>query len=179
MRSKTIEPGISLMLAAPSFHVSSHNAIAFLLMTSWVLAAPVSAVSQTLENPPREGVVADVPSLDDLVSFANGQSDLRVALERYAEDRAALHRRYDVEFSPTLRARLRLFYAGWQDRLDDFDFDDLNHEGQADYIMLSNRLVFELEMLQFRRQVCKMKGRGYVEGALVAEAELMATIVDR
>jgi beta-hydroxyacyl-ACP dehydratase FabZ len=40
-------------------------------------------------------------------------------------------------------------------------------------------IVFELEMLQFRRQVCKMKGRGYVEGALVAEAELMATIVDR
>ncbi len=40
-------------------------------------------------------------------------------------------------------------------------------------------LVFELEMLQFRRQICKMKGQGFVEGTLVAEAELMARIMDR
>ena len=40
-------------------------------------------------------------------------------------------------------------------------------------------IVFELELLQFRRQVCKMKGQGFVEGKLVAEAEMMATIVDR
>jgi len=40
-------------------------------------------------------------------------------------------------------------------------------------------LVFELEMLQFRRGVCKMKGKGFVDGVLVAEAELMASIVDK
>ena len=40
-------------------------------------------------------------------------------------------------------------------------------------------IVFELELLQFRRQVCKLKGQGFVEGTLVAEAEMMATIVDR
>ena len=40
-------------------------------------------------------------------------------------------------------------------------------------------LIFELEMLQFRRHVCKMRGRGFVDGNLVAEAELMARIVDR
>jgi len=40
-------------------------------------------------------------------------------------------------------------------------------------------LVFELEMLQFRRGVCKMQGKAFVEGVLVAEAELMATIVDK
>ena len=40
-------------------------------------------------------------------------------------------------------------------------------------------LVFELEVLQFRRGVCKMRGRGLVEGRLAAEAELMASIVDR
>ncbi|MFW6200663.1 MAG: 3-hydroxyacyl-ACP dehydratase FabZ, partial [Gemmatimonadota bacterium] len=42
-----------------------------------------------------------------------------------------------------------------------------------------DQLVFELEMLQFRRTVCKMKGTGYVEGNVVAEAELMARIMDR
>ena len=42
-----------------------------------------------------------------------------------------------------------------------------------------DQLVFELEMLNFRRTVCKMKGTGYVEGNVVAEAELMARIMDR
>lgn len=40
-------------------------------------------------------------------------------------------------------------------------------------------LVFELEMLQFRRHVCKMRGQGFVDGNLVAEADLMARIVDK
>ncbi len=40
-------------------------------------------------------------------------------------------------------------------------------------------LVFELEMVQFRRHTCKMRGRGFVDGQLVAEADLMARIVDK
>jgi UDP-3-O-[3-hydroxymyristoyl] N-acetylglucosamine deacetylase/3-hydroxyacyl-[acyl-carrier-protein] dehydratase len=42
-----------------------------------------------------------------------------------------------------------------------------------------DRLVFELEMLQFRRHVCKLRGVGRVEGQVVAEAELMARVMDR
>jgi UDP-3-O-[3-hydroxymyristoyl] N-acetylglucosamine deacetylase/3-hydroxyacyl-[acyl-carrier-protein] dehydratase len=42
-----------------------------------------------------------------------------------------------------------------------------------------DQLVFELQLLQFRRNVCRMKGEGYVDGHLVAEAELMARVVDR
>jgi uncharacterized protein (DUF885 family) len=122
--------------------------LAFGVLLAAVLAAnPTAAVAQTLENPPADGVLADVPTIEDLMSFAEGQSDLRIALERYREDRAALYRRYDVEFSPTLRSRLRSFYEGWQDRLADLDFDELNHEGRIDYLMLSYRITFELEML--------------------------------
>ena len=40
-------------------------------------------------------------------------------------------------------------------------------------------LIFEVEMLQFRRQICKMRGVGLVEGQVVAEAELMAMVTDR
>jgi UDP-3-O-[3-hydroxymyristoyl] N-acetylglucosamine deacetylase/3-hydroxyacyl-[acyl-carrier-protein] dehydratase len=40
-------------------------------------------------------------------------------------------------------------------------------------------LVFDLEVLRFRRGVCRMRGRGLVEGKVAAEAELMASIVDR
>ena len=42
-----------------------------------------------------------------------------------------------------------------------------------------DQLVFELEMIQFRRHVCRMKGVAFVDGQPVAEAELMARIVDR
>ncbi|CAN5849613.1 bifunctional UDP-3-O-[3-hydroxymyristoyl] N-acetylglucosamine deacetylase/3-hydroxyacyl-ACP dehydratase [soil metagenome] len=42
-----------------------------------------------------------------------------------------------------------------------------------------DQVRFELEMLQFRRHTCRMRGVGYVDGNVVAEAEMMARIVDR
>ena len=42
-----------------------------------------------------------------------------------------------------------------------------------------DQVEFELEMLQFRRHVCRMRGVGRVEGQVVAEAEMMARIVER
>lgn len=42
-----------------------------------------------------------------------------------------------------------------------------------------DQLRFELEMVQFRRGTCKMKGQAFVGADLVTEAELMATIVDK
>ncbi|HSJ26503.1 MAG TPA: bifunctional UDP-3-O-[3-hydroxymyristoyl] N-acetylglucosamine deacetylase/3-hydroxyacyl-ACP dehydratase [Longimicrobiales bacterium] len=42
-----------------------------------------------------------------------------------------------------------------------------------------DQIRFELEMLQFRRHTCRMRGIGYVDGQVVAEADLMARIVDR
>ena len=42
-----------------------------------------------------------------------------------------------------------------------------------------DQIVFELELLQFRRHVCRMKGVGRVDGNVVAEAELKARIMDR
>ncbi len=42
-----------------------------------------------------------------------------------------------------------------------------------------DQLRFEVEMLQFRRGTCKMAGKAYVDGNLVTEAELMATVVER
>ena len=45
-------------------------------------------------------------------------------------------------------------------------------------VVPGDQLVFELEMLQFRRHVCRMRGRGLVDGQVVAEADLMARIVE-
>ncbi|MFC1575278.1 bifunctional UDP-3-O-[3-hydroxymyristoyl] N-acetylglucosamine deacetylase/3-hydroxyacyl-ACP dehydratase [Gemmatimonadota bacterium] len=46
-------------------------------------------------------------------------------------------------------------------------------------VVPGDQLVFELEMTHFRRHVCRMKGRGLVDGELVAEADLLARIVER
>ena len=42
-----------------------------------------------------------------------------------------------------------------------------------------DQLVFEIEMVQFRRRVCKMRGIGTVDGKVVAEADLLARIEKR
>ncbi len=42
-----------------------------------------------------------------------------------------------------------------------------------------DQVLFEVEMVNLRRSVCKMKGKGTVNGRVVAEAEMMARIVDR
>jgi len=46
-------------------------------------------------------------------------------------------------------------------------------------VVPGDQLRFELEMLVNRRGMCKMKGRATVDGELVTEAELMATVVDK
>ncbi len=46
-------------------------------------------------------------------------------------------------------------------------------------VLPGDQIRFELEMVHFRRGTCKMLGKAFVEGDLVTEATLMATIVDR
>ena len=42
-----------------------------------------------------------------------------------------------------------------------------------------DQLRFRLELVRFRGATAKMRGEAYVEDQLVAEAELLATLVDR
>ena len=42
-----------------------------------------------------------------------------------------------------------------------------------------DQLLFEVEMLQFRGRVCRIRGVGTVAGQVVAEATLMAQVMDR
>jgi UDP-3-O-[3-hydroxymyristoyl] N-acetylglucosamine deacetylase/3-hydroxyacyl-[acyl-carrier-protein] dehydratase len=46
-------------------------------------------------------------------------------------------------------------------------------------VVPGDQIRFELEMLQFRGKTCRMKGAGYVDGQVVAEAEMMAMVVDK
>jgi UDP-3-O-[3-hydroxymyristoyl] N-acetylglucosamine deacetylase/3-hydroxyacyl-[acyl-carrier-protein] dehydratase len=46
-------------------------------------------------------------------------------------------------------------------------------------VVPGDQLRFEVEMLQFRGRNCRMRGAGYVDGQLVAEAEMLARIADK
>ena len=46
-------------------------------------------------------------------------------------------------------------------------------------VVPGDQLRLEVEMLQNRGRTCRLKGLAYVDGALVAEAEMMARVVDR
>lgn len=46
-------------------------------------------------------------------------------------------------------------------------------------VLPGTQLVFELEMLRRRSNSCKMAGKAYVDGEVVAEADMIAAIIDR
>jgi UDP-3-O-[3-hydroxymyristoyl] N-acetylglucosamine deacetylase/3-hydroxyacyl-[acyl-carrier-protein] dehydratase len=46
-------------------------------------------------------------------------------------------------------------------------------------VLPGDQLRCELEMVQNRGRTCRMKGMAYVDGNVVAEAEMMARVVDR
>ena len=89
----------------------------------------------------------DPPALPALVQFAQGESDLRTAVNRYVLDREAIERRYPVEYSPVRIERLSVFHLGWQQNLATLEFESLNFEGQVDYVLLRNRIAYDIAML--------------------------------
>jgi UDP-3-O-[3-hydroxymyristoyl] N-acetylglucosamine deacetylase/3-hydroxyacyl-[acyl-carrier-protein] dehydratase len=46
-------------------------------------------------------------------------------------------------------------------------------------VVPGDQIRFELEMVQFRGRTCRMKGVAFVDGQVVAEAVMMATVVDK
>jgi UDP-3-O-[3-hydroxymyristoyl] N-acetylglucosamine deacetylase/3-hydroxyacyl-[acyl-carrier-protein] dehydratase len=42
-----------------------------------------------------------------------------------------------------------------------------------------DQLVFDLQLIKLKSRTCKMNGKAFVRGQLVAEAELLSSIVDR
>ena len=46
-------------------------------------------------------------------------------------------------------------------------------------VVPGDQLRFELEMLKFSGRTCRMRGVGFVDGKVVAEAEMMARVIDR
>lgn len=119
------------------------------LLAALVISAFPSRADAQESVAPR-GWAQPVPELASLVSFNRSQSELRVAVNRFAEDRSALGRRYDVDYSPVVRDRLERFYTGWDSALGALDFGSLNLESQIDQILLAHQVEFELSQLAER-----------------------------
>lgn len=78
---------------------------------------------------------------------AAAPNPLRDTVELYSTDRAALNRRYNVDYAPSRRSRFREHYEDWRARLRQIDFQELSHEGQIDYVLLNNELAYHLALL--------------------------------
>ena len=87
-------------------------------------------------------------------------SELRDTVERFSTDRAALLRRYTVEYSPARAQRLNQFYTEWRQRLGRVDFERLGVEGRVDWLLLNGRLGNELDQIRREeRQLTEMQAR--------------------
>jgi hypothetical protein len=89
--------------------------------------------------------LASVPDLNSLIS--NTTSELAPVIERYSADLQSVNRRYDANDSPDQRRRMRDFYTSWRKRLTEIPFDKLKQEGKVDYVLLDNRLKYQLALL--------------------------------
>lgn len=83
----------------------------------------------------------------DPVTVPVATSELRDSVAVYSTDRGGLLRRWAVPNSPARRERLRAFYADWRSRLARVAFDRLSQEGKIDWVLLDNRLRWELDEL--------------------------------
>ena len=118
--------------ARPSSAHTAVLAVGLLLMAG--LVAPQASPAQP----------ASPPAVDALLR--SDSSAMIPVVERFAEDRAALRRRYDAA-GPTRWARMRTFYTRWLDELDAARFDRLGVEGRIDHVLLQNEIQGALHRL--------------------------------
>jgi uncharacterized protein (DUF885 family) len=84
-------------------------------------------------------------------------NEFRDTVALFTADRRALARRYDVDYSPVRRERMRQYYSAWRSRLADVDFQALGQEGRVDHVLLDNELRHQLELLdREKRQHAEM-----------------------
>jgi len=98
-----------------------------------------------LMGPPASSAQPTAPPAVDALLQSDSSAMIPV-VERFAEDRAALRRRYDAE-GPERWARMRTFYNQWLDELDAVRFDRLGVEGRIDHVLLQNEIQGSLHRL--------------------------------
>ena len=117
---------------------------------------PRAALLAALLLAEGESAAAQAPFSDLTAS----SSELRDTVDLFSSDRAALLRRYRIDYSVSRRERMREYYRGWDARLARIDFGALSQEGKIDYVLLAGRLEYELNLLaREERLFAEMKPR--------------------
>jgi uncharacterized protein (DUF885 family) len=70
-------------------------------------------------------------------------------MQRFVADRGSVTRFYNIPTSAARRDRMADFYREWLRHLDQFDFAQLTHDGQIDWLLFHNYLAGELKQLEF------------------------------
>lgn len=104
-------------------------------------AAPANAVR------PGRSVASDAVDARAL-DLAGGE--MRALIERYANDRGSLVRFYNIATSPERRARLKKFDTDWLAALEKLDFDAMDQEARADYLLFKSQLTYELREIEIQ-----------------------------
>jgi uncharacterized protein (DUF885 family) len=79
----------------------------------------------------------------DMVDLDQSSSKMRALLERFATDRSALQRSYNMPMSPLRSGKMKQFYADWQNRLEQVKFEGLSQDGRIDYLLFKNLLEYQ------------------------------------
>ena len=115
------------------------------LMGATILASPQKmAKSRKQAEKPSAATLTEANDLDTYAS------EMRSLIERYTVDRGALDRTYPVAFSPTRRARFAKFYSEWRGRLAQLDYDSMDVESPADFLLFENHLRYQLKQLEIQ-----------------------------
>jgi uncharacterized protein (DUF885 family) len=118
-----------------------------------LVAAPLPLYAQGVRAGGDTSWAEDPPNVRSLVEFARGESELRTILPAYGSGRAAMLRSIAEPASASGVETQQRWYRSWLDALAAIDFDALSVEGRVDYILLRNRIEFELAMLERGQQV--------------------------
>lgn len=132
-----MEPGLGIRPAATGIVTRT-------MVRSAAIAAVIAVSAPTLSPAAAQAPRAAKGGL----TIPVGASELRDSVSRYMTDRAALRRRWNVEYSKARSERFRTFYDDWRARLRRIDFDALSQEGRIDYILLDNRIRSEIDQLR-------------------------------
>ncbi|HUH11983.1 MAG TPA: DUF885 family protein [Longimicrobiales bacterium] len=130
------------------------------LLGTVLLAIPASGGAQA----PGDSVIPPPAR-----ALAATTSEVWQLVDRYAQDRSALFRRYPLGYAPERAERLRPFYAGWRTNLRRLDYQALGVEERIDWQLLDNQLRYQLELLERERRLM-----AEMQGFLPFAADLMA-----
>ena len=77
---------------------------------------------------------------------------MREYIENFIVDYATLERALPPKLSPARFERLRRFFAGWDETLNDVNFDALKPEERVDFLLFRNHLRYEERQLDIQNQ---------------------------